>query len=473
MRELSAKERAVAAQKAREDFYFFARYMMLRRLGYTWVRGPHHQRICDALMRVFRGECLRLIINIPPRYSKTELMCLFIAWAMGHFPDSEFIYTSYSTMLATESTGKIRDIMSHEAYQEIFPEARLASEGKGHWKTTRDGVVYGAGMEATITGFGAGKMRPGFGGLLAVDDPHKPDEIRSDDIRKGVISRFQSTIESRLNSPQTPIVVIMQRLHEQDLAGWLLGPAPKEGEKRGPGGNGEIWEHLCIPALQSDGTALWPEKHTAEQLIVMQKAKPYEFAGQYQQAPCAAEGNIFKPDQMPIFEAVPFGTRFCRGWDLGASDKDGDPTAGLKVGEMPDGRYIIADLVHMMGGPDEVEACVGNTADADGNAVEVSIPQDPGQAGKAQVRAYAKRLKGFKVHFSTESGDKVTRAEPFAAQVNVGNVVMLKAPWNEQVKSEMRVFPSGAHDDIEDAGSRAFNRLNSKSGRGIVLATLS
>lgn len=454
-----AKQRAIAADRARADFYFFTRWMFLDTHNRKWQKAPHHQLICDALNKVFRGETKRLVINIPPRYSKTELVCNLIAWGLGQHPDSEFIYTSYSGDLAQQNSAKIRDLVLQPSYREIFPEVDLSTFGQAHWETKRGGVVHAAGSAGTITGYGAGKKREGFGGLLISDDPHKPEEARNDGTREKVIRVFQNTVESRLNSAATPIVLIMQRLHEKDLAGWLIGPPAAPGEKRGPGGNGEYWESLVLPALREDGTALWPEMHSAERLRVMQRAQPYNFSGQYQQSPAAAEGNIFTPDSMPIFEGIPFGTKFCRGWDLGASDKDGDPTAGLKLGLMPDGRWIIADVTKLMGRPDAVAAAVINTAGRDGKSVEVSIPQDPGQAGKAQVAAFAKLLVGYKVHTSPETGDKVTRAEPFAAQVNVGNVAMLKAEWNDALVSEMRLFPNAVHDDQVDAGSRAFNRL--------------
>ncbi|MGH8220902.1 MAG: phage terminase large subunit [Steroidobacteraceae bacterium] len=448
--QFTAIERAVAASQARERFYFFSRYMFQCRRGDRWQRAPHHALICWYLTQVFLGVIKRLIINIPPRYSKTELAVIcWVAWCLGKVPDAEFIHTSYASGLADENSARTRDLVAHEVYREIFPETQLASFGKAHWKTTRAGVMYAAGAGGTITGFGAGKIgRDTFGGAIIIDDPHKPEEARNAEQLKKDRDWFQETLESRKNSRDTPIVVIMQRLAEDDLSGWLLED-----------GNGEHWERLILPAIQEDGTALWPEKHSIEQLHQMERAAPYMFAGQYGQRPFKPAGNIFRPDQMPIVNAIPIGTRFCRGWDLGASDVDGDPSVGLKLGKMPDGRYVIADVRRFSNLPDEVEHAVKNTADADGKTVEISLAQDPGQAGRAQVASYVKLLEGFKVHTSTESGDKVTRAEPFAAQVNVGNVCMLRAPWNDALTAEMRLFPNAKHDDQVDAGSRAFNRL--------------
>ena len=454
--EFSDKERRVYRSLAQADLYWFARWMFATRKGFAWQQARHHRVVCDALMRVFSGDCSRLIINIPPRYSKTELIKCFVAWALGQQPDSEFIYTSYSSRLASASSWDVRGMVQDDEFRAIFPALQLRddSQAKDEWRTTKGGIVYASGSGGTITGYGAGKHRDGFGGAIIIDDPHKADEARSDVIRQGVIDWFQNTLESRKNSPErTPIILIMQRLHEADLAGWLLG-----------GGNGEKWEHICLPAIQEDGTALWPEKHSIDRLRMMQTAAPYTFAGQYQQAPSPLQGNIFKPDNIRVIDAIPVGTRMVRAWDFAATveapGKDPDWTVGLLLGETPAKRWVIADVVRFRGGPEDVEAALLNTARRDGTGVRVRIPQDPGQAGKSQAANFSKLLSGFTVTAKPVSGDKTTRAEPFAAQINVGNVDMLRAPWNAALVSETRVFPNGSHDDQVDAGSDAFDELN-------------
>ncbi len=434
-------------QLARDDFYFFVCSMFSRRRGFEWQRATHHALICAALMRVYLGECRRLIINIPPRYSKTELAVVnWIAWCLGHAPDSEFIHTSYSSTLAETNAGNVLGLVQHEAYRGIFPRVEIEKNSQAHWTTSAGGVVYSAGAGGTITGFGAGKNRPGFGGAIIADDVHKPDEIRSDTVRKGVLDWFQNTLESRRNAAHTPIIVIGQRLHEADLSGWLLD-----------GGNGEKWEHLCLPTPQADGTALWPEKHDVETLKRMEAAAPYMFAGQYGQTPSPPAGAIFKPDNIRIIDAIPAGAQFARGWDLASVAGGGDWTVGGKVGRTSDGRYVIADVVRFQGSPDQVEAALKNTAARDTGNTRIRIPQDPGQAGKAQVANFVRQLAGYSVTALPISGDKVTRAEPFAAQVNVGNVDMVRAEWNDALVSEMRMFPNGRHDDQVDALSDAFS----------------
>jgi len=282
---------------ARENLYFFSRYMFKMRRGYSWIQAPHHKIICDALMRVYRGECKRLIINVPPRYSKTELAVInFSAWAIGKAPDSEFIHTSYSVTLATNNSFQTRELVQYDEYRHIFPGLKLRSDSnaKNEWRTTDGGVFYATGAMGTITGYGAGKHRPEFGGAIIIDDPHKADEARSSIKRNNVISWFSTTLESRKNSKETPIILIMQRLHEEDLTGWLIN-----------GGNGEQWEQIILPALQNDGSALWPEKHDVETLRRIESANRFVFAGQYQQRPTAEGGNIIRGKWFQFYNVAP------------------------------------------------------------------------------------------------------------------------------------------------------------------------
>jgi predicted phage terminase large subunit-like protein len=443
-------------EAARRSMLAFTRYMFKARKGYDFAVNWHHVEMCRALMRVFRGQCTRLIINVPPRYSKTELAVVnFIAWALGHAPDAEFIHTSYSGGLAANNAFMARLLVESDAYRQVFPRVRLRDDSKsrGDWRTTAGGVIYAQGSGGTITGFGAGKMRDGFGGAIIIDDPHKAMEAQSDTMRKAVIEWFSTTLETRKNDPaRTPIILIMQRLHEADLAGFLLA-----------GGNGEKWEHVIFPAISDAGEALWPAKHSLEQLRVMERASPYVFSGQYQQRPAPLAGGEFKPDTMPTIEAIPAGTRLVRAWDFAGTDDDGDWTAGALLGQMPDGRYVVADMVRFRAGPEQVEATLRATAQRDTNRVPVAIPQDPGQAGKMQAKTFTRALAGFSVSSKPVSGDKVTRARPLAAQVNVGNVVLLRGEWNAALIQEMRNFPNGLNDDQVDALSLAFDYFNDNS----------
>lgn len=438
---------------ARVDFYFFVRWMFLKMRGQKWLRGAHHVIVCEALERVARGKIKRLIINIPPRYSKTELAVIhFIAWCFGRNPSCKFIHTSYGASLAEENAYSIRELMESEEYKKIFPYVHLSTEKISNFKTTAGGALRTAGSMGALTGFGAGGMGDEFGGAIVIDDPYKPDEALSDTTRRKVIRWFQGTLESRLNNTKTtPIILIMQRLHEGDLSGWLAD-----------GGNGEDWEVVSLPAITAEGEALWPERHTLDDLRKMEKYNPYFFASQYMQRPAPLEGGLFKAGKMETVEAGAV-LRRVRAWDL-ASTLDGDYTVGLLLGETEGGRYVVLDVVRGRLDSDKRDALILNTARMDGAGVSISIPQDPGQAGKSQVGYLSKMLTGFIVTFTPESGDKVTRAMPVSSQVNAGNMDIVRGNWNMAFVDELNAFPNAMHDDQVDALSRAFNFFVAEGG---------
>lgn len=471
---MSASDATYALCKAKllHDFGFFVRYFFKSQYSRRFILQAYHALIFEALERVSSGQTKRLIINIPPRYAKTEIAIkMFIAWALANSPTAKFIHLSYSDDLALDNSSAIRDLVKSEEFQRFFPmPLRTDSDSKKKWFNTSGGGVYATSSGGAITGFGAGAMgriptgtgspADGFGGCILIDDPNKPDDAFSDTLRERINRRFNNTIASRTNAPDTPIVVIMQRLHENDMTGYLLG-----------GGSGEEWEHLCLPAINEAGEPLWKEKHSIETLRAMEAADPYTFAGQYMQRPSPLAGGIMKPDSIPIIEAIPKEERieWVRGWDLAASVQKGDWTAGALLGKLTDGRVIIADMVRVRAAPDERDAAILNAARRDGDTVKTSIPQDPGQSGKSQVQYLVRQLAGYNVKTSPDTGSKSIRAMPFAAQVNVGNVLMLKAEWNAALISEMRMFPNGTHDDQVDACTRAFNHLLGKEPSRIYL----
>jgi len=257
------------------------------------ARVSHHILIFKALTRVLRGETKRLIINVPPRYGKTEIIINFIAWATARYADAVHMYVSYSSTLATRQTYAIRETMQLAAYKRLFNVAiRDDSSAKGDFSTTAGGSVYAAGAGGTVTGMGAGiKNCARYGGAIIIDDIHKPDEANSDTIREGVIEWYYNTLQSRLNSKDTPIVFIGQRVHEADLAAHLIGQ----------GG----WEVLSLPALDENDNALYPEYQDAQTLLRMQQNSSYTFAAQYQQNPIPAGGGLYKKDDFVLLVDEP------------------------------------------------------------------------------------------------------------------------------------------------------------------------
>lgn len=186
-------------------------------------------------------------------------------------------------------------------------------------------------------------------------------------------------------------------------------------------------------------------------------------------------GMFFKRGWCEVVDAVPAGCRWVRGWDLAATTKteanDPDATAGTKIGLLPDGRYIVADHTEDHLSPAGVRSLIKNTASSDGRETTISLPQDPGQAGKDQKQNMARELTGYNVRFSLESGDKVTRFSPFSAQAEAGNVLVLRGAWNEAWFAALEGFPEAAHDDAPDSTSRAFNALHDQTVNVAMLLT--
>ena len=450
--------------QAHRSLYWFARYAFNQQRGFLWRRNWHHAVICAALERVFNGDCKRLIINIPPRYSKTELAVIdFIAWAIGRAPDAEFIHTSYSARLAANNAFRVREILRQPWYRALFPGTRLqpGSEAKDDWRTTAGGIVYSAGSGGSITGYGAGKKRPGFGGAIVIDDPHKADEATSDTMRENVIEWFKNTLESRRNSPETPIILIMQRLHEKDLAGWLLG-----------GGNGEEWEHLCIPALNDPAVPLWPtdapnelwpETHSLTDLRRMEQSKPYEFAGQYMQRPAPIGGGIFKIDWWKHYrpEALPPVRRIIQSWDTAFKTKaENDYSCCTTWAECEGGYYLIDLWKERVEFPDLKRMVTSLAAKHSPHAVLV----EDKASGQSLIQELRRETQLSIVPIKVDT-DKVARAFAVTPIVEAGRVFLPEgAPWVADYVSSLGTFPNAAHDDDVDSTTQALGYLSRGGG---------
>jgi len=289
-------------EKLLQSFLFFTQVFYKLRTGREFQlstpigRESHYITIARSLTDVFKGKIKRLIINVPPRYGKTELVIHWIAWVMAHYPDSNFIYTSYSHTLAKKQTQTVRQIITMPEYRKLFcVELSSDTSAKDNFETTRGGSVYGVGAGGTITGRGAGIQGVNnIGGAIVIDDIHKPSEVTSDTIRASDNEWYLNTLQSRVNSPLTPIIGIGQCLHEDDLWANLK-----------KGFDGHEWTVVSLPALDPAKNALLPSMHDVAALIKMQETMPYEFASQYQQDPQPAGGGIYKPEWLVQLDEYP------------------------------------------------------------------------------------------------------------------------------------------------------------------------
>lgn len=304
---------AVAKVKCLRSSLFFTRYFFKCRFHRKFVVGEHHETICNALDKVLRGELTRLIINIAPRYGKTEVAVKnFIALGLGICASAKFIHLSYSASLALDNSEETKDFVTSDDYTKLFPEVVLKkdSKSKQKWYTTAGGGVYATSSSGQVTGFGAGKVDEddndnelgkeideigigveGFGGAIIIDDPIKPEDAYSDTIRTKINNRFDSTIVNRVNSRKTPIIVIMQRVHPNDLTGHLLESYPGE------------WTVISLPCIKEDGEALWPFKHTLPELKKMQETNSIVFGSQYMQNPKPKEGLMYQ--NLKFYQVLP------------------------------------------------------------------------------------------------------------------------------------------------------------------------
>lgn len=301
----SAKEIKLLRVALETDFELFVRYFFRVVKGSKFTFSKHHHIICDALMDVYEGRTTHLIINMPPRYSKTELAVkMFTAWCFVKNPKSEFIHLSYADILALDNSETIKQVIKSSEFMRLWPEITVKAnkDSKKAWGTEQGGVFYATSAGGPITGFGAGKIDDfkdgnGFGGAIIIDDPLKPDDAYSDPKRNAVNRRWDETIKSRFNSTQTPCIVIMQRIHEEDFCGVLL----RDEEYK--------FKHLVLPAIVDEGLetehALWPQKHPLMSLKSMQKKNSYMFASQMQQRPAPLGGGIIKGSWFGRYEIVP------------------------------------------------------------------------------------------------------------------------------------------------------------------------
>lgn len=425
--------------------------------GQPYLHGWHMDAMAAHLEAVTAGDITRLLINVPPGTMKSMCVSVFWpAWEWGPrgLAHLRFIGASHEESLATRDSMKMRHLVQSEWYQSLWPTPFMGDQNqKTYFQNDKTGW-----RQSCPVGSMTGKR----GDRVVWDDPHSVEDAHSVAQLENANRIFRETLPTRLNNPDSSaIIIVMQRLNKKDISGEIIE-------------HDLGYQHLCLP-MEYEGprapTSLGfvdPRTEKGELLFparfprhVVDRDKKvmgdYAVAGQFQQRPAPAAGGVIKPDMMAIVDAIPANVvEWCRGWDLGATLK-GDYTAGGKVGRLLDGRYIIAGMVRDKLESHNRDALMKNTADRD--RIKQSIPQDPGQAGKSQVLAFAKLLAGHNIHFSPESGDKVTRSTPLASQINAGNVLLLRGAWNDDFVAECRLFPNGTYDDQVDAVSRGFNAL--------------
>jgi len=438
-------EEKVLKVMCENNFLFFCRYMYKEIHRRNFIVAPHFVLIVNFLMRVFNGEVKRAIINIPPRYGKTELVIkLFIAWCLVRNPQSKFIHLSYSDDLALDNSSQAKEYIESDAFQKFWQmKLKKDAQGKKKWFNELGGGVYATASGGAITGFGAGVAESkNFSGAILIDDPLKPDDANSEVKRKSVNERFNNTIRSRVNDRNTPIVLIMQRLHEEDLSGFLLA-----------GGSGEVWDHLCLPALNEFNEPLYPEKHTFEELEQIRQANRYNFAGQYMQTPAPAEGGEWRKDWFEIIDKsiLPPNLK----WELiidGAYTKNtaNDPT-GFQIGAAWNNNYVIWSSIDKYMELPELLKFIPIHIDASDVKVSLTLvePKASGKSIKQMIHEESKiNIAEIKTEFVNNS--KIENARACSPYIEGGRVKLVRGSWNESFLNQIATFPNSKHDEHVD-----------------------
>lgn len=422
--------------------------------------------MCRHLTAVSDGLIQFLLMTVPPGMMKSLLLVFWTAWEWGPLgrPDIQVLATSYSQPNVLRDNVKLRRLIESEKYQALWPlKLRDDQNAKGKFENTGNGFSEARPFSA---------MTGGRGDRVKIDDPHSVDSAESDAERLSAVQTFREGITDRLNDVTTSaIVIIMQRLHEQDVAAVALEldigfvhlnlPMEFEADRRcRTYVDGELFFE---DPRTVDGELLFPERFPAAEIVRLKKAKgSYAYSGQYQQRPAPRSGGMFQRGDFEIVDAVPDGGQECRAWDFAASKptpgRAPDWTVGLKMKKVG-GTFYVEDVRRDRWSPGDVETNLKNTASQDGLTVRIRMPQDPGAAGKADAATKVKLLAGYDVIVVLPTGDKATRAKPASAQAEAGNVKLVRGDWNTTFLDEVCSFPNAQFDDQVDAFADALNEL--------------
>jgi predicted phage terminase large subunit-like protein len=441
-------------EKAEQSFLDFVQSMWP-----AFIEGEHHKIMADAFERVATGELKRLIINMPPRHTKSEFASyLFPAWFLGKFPEKKIIQTAHTAELAVGFGRKVRNLIGNDDYQKVFRGVELSSDSKaaGRWNTNKGGDYFAIGVGGAVTGKGAD--------VLVIDDPHSEQEAAvgqyNSDVYDKVYEWYTSGPRQRLQ-PGGAIIIVMTRWSKRDLTGQIIkNSIQKEGA-------GE-WEVIELPAILPSGKALWPGFWKQEELESLKAELPVsKWNAQYQQNPTSEEGALIKREwwqewdqpQMPQCESI------IQSWD----------TAFLKTQRAD---YSACTTWGIFNWPDEDGQTIPNLILLDAFKEKLEFPDlkraaydkywewEPDQmiieakaAGSPLI--FELRAMGIPVtEFTPSRGqDKIARVNAVTDLFASGVIWCPPTRWAEEVVEECASFPSGDHDDLVDSTTQALLRF--------------
>lgn len=441
----------------------------------------HHEVLSAVLDDVLEGREQFVMVFMPPQNGKSELVSRrFPAYALGKNPRLRIAGASYNQDLADSMSADVQAIMGTAEYQQIFPETRLAAVARAQGDRTK--------AKQTITEFRVVGKRGGYRAVGVdtsltgrtvdigiIDDPIKNrKEAESKTYRDNVWEWFKSTFSTRFFGEGGRIILLMTRWHQDDLAGRLLKLAADDP-------SAPQWTVIRFPAVATSddaapydhrkkGDPLWPAKYPLTELRRRKSMSgTYDWNALYQQNPTPPEGTIFKREWFEIVVGMPAKARRCRAWDKAGTDGDGDYSAGGRLSMTDDGIVYVEHVIRGQWSSGTRNKVMKQTADLDAQQFGVGvvtqrIEREPGSGGKESGEISVKEFAGHDVKTYGPVTDKVTRARPFAAQCEAGNVRLVAGPWNTEYLDELCNFPNGEHDDQVDISSDAFNELTLGAG---------
>ena len=424
----------------------------------TFIAGRHHAKMAEAFERVAKGECKRLIINMPPRHTKSEFASYLLpAWFLGKFPHKKIIQTSHTAELAVGFGRKVRNLVDQEVYTKIFPGVGLQQDSKaaGRWATNKGGDYFAIGVGGAVTGKGAD--------LLIIDDPHSEQEAALAEINPEIYDKtyewYTSGPRQRLQ-PGGAIVVVMTRWSKKDLTARVLKAEAERG--------GDDWEVIEFPAILPSEKPLWPEFWSEKELLALRDELPHsKWSAQYQQNPTSEASAIIKRDWWGIWDSEnpPHCDFVLMAWDTAfeksnRADYSALTTWGVfykddETGVAQANIILLNAFRERMEFPRLKQVALEQYHDWEPDSIIIE------KKASGAPLIYEMRAMGIPVQefTPTKGNDKITRLNAVADIFASGRVWAPNTHWAEEVIEEVASFPSGDHDDYVDSTSLALMRF--------------
>ena len=449
---LGQLEKTESKEQAREGFMPF-----IKKVWPAFIEGRHHKIMAESFERVVNGDLKRLIINMPPRHTKSEFASYLLpAWFLGQYPEKKIIQTAHTAELSVGFGRKVRNLVDSEDYKEIFPELGLRADSKaaGRWSTSKGGEYFAIGVGGAVTGKGAD--------LLIIDDPHSEQEGQSADpaVFDKVYDWYTSGPRQRLQ-PGGAIIIVMTRWHKRDLTGKIIKTSvQREGM--------DEWELIEFPAIMPSGKALWPEFWSLAELEALRSELPApKWQAQYQQDPSSEESALVKREWWQKWEdeRPPQCEFIIQSWDtafLKTQRADYSACTTWGVFYHPDEQGVTQPNIILLDAfkdrlefP-ELKKCAFefyNEFEPDACIVEAKAAGTP--------LIFELRAMGIPVSEYTPSrgNDKISRVNAVSDLFASGIVWCPETRFAEEVIEEFASFPAGEHDDLVDSSTQALLRF--------------